>query len=165
MPDINDNQTIDAILMPVTDTQYGEDYRSHFLTMYRDYVASADAVSSRRNTANSFFLTINTGFLGAAGYFDAVSWQLALLQAFVGILFCLVWQKLILSYRSLNSSKFDVIQLIERNLPLAPFTAEEMVQKSGQVIHKALTTTEKHVPLIFGILHILVAISQIGKLL
>ena len=92
-------------------------------------------------------------------------WVRFLALAIDGILFCLVWQKLILSYRSLNSSKFDVIQLIEQNLPLAPYTAEEMVQKSGQTIHKALTTTEKHVPLIFGILHIVVAFSQIGNLL
>jgi len=164
MPDNNQNKAIGAVLMPVPETQYGDNYHSHFLTMYRDYVASADAVSSRRNTANSFFLTINTGFLGAAGYFEAVSWELALLQALVGVLFCVVWWKLILSYRSLNSSKFDVIQLIERKLPLAPYTAEEMVQKSPQFIHRALTKTEKFVPIIFIVLHIGVAASNIGKL-
>lgn len=55
-------------------------------------------------------------------------------------------------------TKFDVIQLMERHLPLAPFAAEEFVQKNNGAGHRRLTSVERYIPAIFAALHILTVI-------
>jgi hypothetical protein len=162
MSEINDDRTVERILLSEPESKYGEDYRAHYLSLYRDYVASADTVSARRNTANSFFLTINSAFLGARGYFEMSDNSLVPVQAAVGVLFCLVWWKLIQSYKSLNGSKFDVIQMMERHLPLAAFTAEELVQHTSPKVHRALSTVESYVPALFGLLHVGAALLSLN---
>lgn len=147
-----------AILLAASKSEYGEGYRDDYLTMYRDYVGSADSISSKREKANAFFLTINTGFLGAKAYLVANSIEAAYIQAIVGLMFCFVWGRMINSYKTLNGSKFDVIQLMERNLPLAPFAAEEFIQDTTPKGHVSLTTIEKWVPAVFAVLHIFGAI-------
>lgn len=146
------------ILLSASQGEYGESYKGDFLTMYRDYVASADNISAKREKANAFFLTINTAFLGASSYFEVNSVEAAYIQALVGLMFCFVWGRMINSYKTLNGSKFDVIQLMERHLPLAPFAAEEFVQKTSPKGHIRLTSVEKLVPGVFALLHIFTAI-------
>jgi hypothetical protein len=156
----NFDQDASQLLMGEDERDYGEDYRDDYLTLYRDYVASADTISSRRATANSFFLTVNTAFLGARGYFNVTSDEGALIQAFVGVLFCLVWARMISSYKTLNSAKFKVIQMMERHLPLAAYTAEEHVYNNSPVKHTALSSVEALVPLFFVLLYAGVAIFR-----
>lgn len=151
-----------GILLSESESDYKGDYKADFLTMYRDYVGSADNISSRREKANGFFLTINTGFIGANAYFDVTSVAAAYIQSFVGLMFCAVWWFMIQSYRTLNASKFDVIQLMEQHLPLAPFAAEEFVQRNSPKGHRSLTSVEKLVPGVFAVLHVLGAIFLIS---
>jgi hypothetical protein len=149
------------ILFAQSETQYSGNYPKDYLRMYRDFVASADAISVRRNTANGFFLTLNTAFLGARGYFEVNGDVFVLIQAVAGVLFCLVWWRMIQSYRTLNGSKFRVIQMMERGLPLAPYTAEEYVNTSGPTLHLALSSVESLVPALFALLHLAVAVHQV----
>lgn len=142
-------------LLSESEDKYGEGYRGDFLTMYRDYVGSSDSISSRREKANAFFLAINTGFIGAQGYFEINSIQAAYIQAAVGLMFCFIWGRMIQSYKTLNGSKFEVIQLMERHLPLSPFKAEEFIQDNGPTKHRSLTSVERWVPAAFAVLHIL----------
>ncbi|HKJ16279.1 MAG TPA: hypothetical protein VJ984_02880 [Xanthomonadales bacterium] len=150
------------ILMAESESDYGEKYRGDYLTQYRDYVGSADNISAKREKANGFFVTVNTGFIGASAYFDVNSVEAAYVQAVVGLMFCFVWGRMIHSYKTLNGSKFDVIQLMERHLPLAPFAAEEFVQKNSPKTHVSLTTVEKYVPGVFAVLHVFSAIFLIS---
>lgn len=147
------------------EARYGDDYRDHYLALYRDFVASADTNSARRNMANSFFLSVNTGFLGIKGYFEVAknelgAFEFTLVQAIVGILFCVVWWLMIRSYRTLNSSKFEVIQMMERRLPLASYTAEWVAQKTARDRHRSLSWVESFVPMLFGALHLAVWLSN-----
>lgn len=157
------DRTLDNVLMSVPATQYGAEYPDHYLTQYRDYVASAESVSTRRNNANSFFLSINTAYFGATGYFQVVDNEFVWVQAAVGALFCLVWWKLIQSYRTLNSAKFHVIQQMEKALPLASFTAEELAYSNGTTVHRALSAVESYVPALFGVLHLVAAILNFNQ--
>ncbi len=154
MPEISEHEVVGDVLTPVSEARYGASYRADVMAIYEMYVASAETISRRRNVANQFFLTINTGFLGAVSYFDVGYQDLAWLPAVVGFLFCLTWQGVIHAYRTLNGSKFEVIQYIEGQLPLAPYTAEWIVQKNGPKRHRALTTVESYVPIIFMVLHV-----------
>lgn len=157
MSDREESRAIE-MLMPQAEDRYGARYRDDFLTIYRDYVASADSISARRTAANSFFVTINTALLGVRGYFDVKSDETVIVLAIVGILISLVWYRMIESYKTLNGSKFRVIQMMERQLPLAPYTAEEYVQKSSPKAHRALSSVEAYVPMLFALLHVAIAI-------
>ena len=150
------------ILLSQPESEYGEKYRNDFLTQFRDYVGSADNISERREKANSYFLAINIGFIGASAYFDINSAQAAYIQAIVGLMICFVWGRMIESYKTLNGSKFQVIQLMERNLPLSPYAAEEFVQDNSPKKHRSLSSVEKWVPGVFAVLHILSAIFLIN---
>ena len=45
--------------MAMNPEKYGEKYKEHLLEQYKLYVEMADRISGRRQTANSFFLSIN----------------------------------------------------------------------------------------------------------
>ncbi|MDX1554894.1 MAG: hypothetical protein R3212_02600 [Xanthomonadales bacterium] len=152
------NQAASEVLLAEPESQYGNQYRSDYLTQYRDYVATADSISARRNAANSFFLTLNTAFLGARGYFEVSGWETVIVQVLVGSLFSFVWWRMIQSYKALNTSKFTVIQLMEQNLPLASYSAEWFVHKNSPDSRSSLSSIESWIPGLFILLHVAVAV-------
>ncbi len=44
-----------------------DDYQAHLLEQYKVYVGMADKISDRRQTANSYFLAVNSGLLAFVG--------------------------------------------------------------------------------------------------
>ncbi len=150
---------IEHNLQGMAEAEYGDAYRDHMLTMYRDFVASADAVSRRRQVANSFFLTINTAIVGLAAeesLASAAGGKVMLVAMVAAVAICVVWSQMIASYRSLNSAKFHVINDWENILPARPYTAEWAAKKAsdGKMV-KTLTRVEGWVPWVFAALHII----------
>jgi hypothetical protein len=84
----------------------------NYFELYKLAVEMADRISARRGTANSFFLTVNTGALAVIGA-ATVRWYLAA----AGIVLCVAWWALLKSYRDLNRAKFGVILAMEEQLP------------------------------------------------
>jgi len=129
------------------------------LDQYRLYVESANQVSARRLTANSFFLSINTGLAALIGYLigkQSMEVTVALLGVpFAGMVLCYVWFRQIRSYRDLNEAKFKVIHIMEESLPFRMFDAEWMALERGENSkkHKPFSDTEKIVPWVFFGLH------------
>ncbi len=140
-------------------SSYGEGYSSDMFTLYRDFVDSAQAISERRSRANQFFLGINTVFVGGVSYAGFDDALLILISAIAGFAICLAWWGSIRSYRTLNSSKFKVIQAMEQHLPAAPYTAEEAAQAAGATRHVILSKWESWVPSIFAALHLGVGLA------
>ena len=101
-------------------SSYGEKYEDHCLEIYKIYVEMADNISARRQSANIFFLIVNTSILGIAGYIGRADsdWILAVNVAAAFI--CYFWYRIIRSYKDMNSGKFRVIHEIEKQLPLSP---------------------------------------------
>src|SRR5438034_3768921 len=84
-----------------------EKYQAHLFDQYKLYVEMADRISSRRQTANSYFLNINTGLLGFAGYVGTRDTSGYLwLVASAGIALSYLWYRLVPSYRDLNTATF-----------------------------------------------------------
>jgi hypothetical protein len=54
--------------MPITQEEYGDNFKPHLLEQYKLYVEMADRISGRRQSANSFFLSVNTAIIAAVGY-------------------------------------------------------------------------------------------------
>jgi len=142
-------------------TPYGlnEKYQAHLLDQYKLYVEMADRISARRQSANSYFLTINTGLVGLIGYVTTKDTSNYLwLVAAAGIALSYLWYRLIRSYRDLNSGKFKVIHFIEKRLPLNPYDAEWEAIGRGEdsKLYKPSTHIEMGVPWVFMLLHAII---------
>src|SRR2546430_429839 len=131
------------------------------LEQYKLYVEMADRISSRRLTANSFFLTINSAIIALGGYAalrfgEPAPSSLGLAASAAGVTLCLLWFRLVKSYRDLNTTKFTVIHEIEKLLPVSPYDAEWQAVGRGTRPSKYLPLThlELLVPWVFAALHI-----------
>lgn len=146
-------------------SEYGECYEAHCVEIYKLYVEMADRISQRRQTANSFFLSINTAVIGAVGYVrfgeeTKVGPEFYVLVALAGLVLCFLWFCLILSYKRMNTHKFAVIHNIEQLLPLAPYDAEWEAAGGSKnwIKHTPFTYIEMLVPWVFFLLHLFVLI-------
>ena len=113
-----------------------DDDTATILSLYNTAVEMADRTTARRAGANSFFLTLNTALAAVVGIvssarkppphgnvpsFDAYG---LVVTAIAGVVLALVWWALLRYYRRLNGAKFDVINKIEKQLPVRPYTDE-----------------------------------------
>lgn len=145
------------ILRGVTADEYGENHAQHVLHIYHGYVQSAERISSRRQRANSFFLTVNTGLVGFIGYLKLVDrpvsaeMSVLILVALTGAASSYLWYRMVRSYRDLNSAKFKIVHEIEQSLPLRPYEAEWELVGRGNDPDRYLpfTRIEAGVPWIF----------------
>ena len=133
------------------------------LTQYRLFVETYETLHMRRQGVNTFFLSVNSLVLAAAGLLlrddslsDLESFMLVCLSGGGGWL-CFVWWQLISSFRQLSKGKFDVIHAIELQLPARMFAAEWVALGRGEEPKKFIpfTTMEKTTPLVFAGLHFL----------
>ena len=123
---------------------------------------------SRRQKTNAFFITVIGSLLAIAGLFVKAgainSGSIAILYGFstVGLLLCNSWRNLIDNYGKLNKAKFDVILRLEKDLGAQIYSAEWIALGKGlrPKKYKSFTSTEKNVPLFFGLL--IVALTVIA---
>ena len=123
--------SIDEDLVGVPQEEYGTEYHAHVLEMYKLYVEMADKISERRQSGNSFFLTLNSAIVTLVGYVklsDSPTTQGGVptlwLIPVAGMMLCSLLYSLIHSYKDINSGKFKVVHAIEKILPLRPYDAE-----------------------------------------
>ena len=138
------------------------------LEQYKLFVNTSEALGQRRQAVNTFFLSVNSLLLAAAGLivldgeFSDLESLVLLCLSTSGFVLCLVWRSLIRSFRQLSAGKFKVIHALERHLPARLFTAEWAALGSGNDprLYKPFTRTESMTPIAFAVLHIaLFAIS------
>ena len=126
------------------------------LEQYRLYLQLLDKVSDRRQSANSFFLSINSGLCALMGYMLSKELPpelrpLLWVIPFPGILISYFWSRLVRSYRNLNYAKFRVVEAMEERLPIAPYTAEAIALRKESKGHRytPLTQLEVWIPRCF----------------
>jgi hypothetical protein len=130
-------QQIEDKLFALPVEKYGDKYIEHLLEQYKIYVESAEKISDRRQKNNEFFLGLNTALVALLGFalsiLDAGKiCYVFLLASVAGIFICYYWHKIILSYKGLNSGKFEVIHLIEKRMPLALYDTEWEILGRGE---------------------------------
>ncbi len=144
--------------------EYGDNYHEHLLEQYKLYVEMADKVSERRQSANNYFLAVNSilvSLFGVLSGFGSTAEQhiLQYFLPFVGLLVSITWATLIRSYRQLNSGKFKIIHKIESQLPAALYDSEwELLGKGQGKQYLPFTHVEQYVPWIFAALYILLMV-------
>lgn len=91
------------------------------LAQWQTCVEMANSVSQRRDTMNSIFVTLNLAIVAAI----SINWDVKSLFILVaGIVFSVIWLLFIRNYKLLNTEKFNVINDIEKKLPVKPFNDE-----------------------------------------
>ncbi len=139
-------------------SEYRGDYNSAVLEQWKTCVEMANSNTEKRNTANSIFITINSAILAVVTFsLDYPS----MLLSIVGIVICALWIRTVKSYAQLSKVKYDIINKIEKYLPMQPHTYEwQELQKTKYV---GLTTIEKLLPIVFIILFSVAILSPIIK--
>ena len=137
---------------------------------YKLIVGTSEALVSRRQQVNTFFLSVNSIILATIGLLireNAASNIVG--PAFVilgmsGMILCFAWSRMILSFRQLNRGKFDVIHALEHRLPARIFAAEWDALGRGEdpSKYKPFTKTESWFPMIMGGLELVVFVVGIG---
>lgn len=138
---------------------------SAILEIFKLYHDSIEKTEEKRQNANSFLLTLSTGILAAVGFVFQKDCApelkpLFFLLPFAGIVTGFFWLKLVHSYRQLNKGKFEILNMIEEQLPLAPYKAEWLALGEGNDNKKyhQITALEKWIPILFISLHCLLSV-------
>ena len=144
-----------------TKETYGDAFGSDLLEQYKLYVQSAENVSARRVASSRYLLTLNAALVALYGIqsasFDQSYWTL--LVPVIGIPVSLLWYLIIKSHSDLNRVKFEVIHEFEQHLPAAMYKHEWWLAGEGRgKTYRAVTTIERWIPILFGVLHIVLAI-------
>lgn len=130
---------------------FGPTYKSVLFDQYKGFVDSADKISARRATANSFMLSLNSTLASLAGFSaslkDRPSWTM--LTAMAGVLLSIVWAQTIAAYSALNAAKFQVIQEFESELPAGPYAREWAIKTPSTT----LSGVERRVPAAFAMVY------------
>ncbi len=155
---------IESALFKTKKEDYGNNYETHYFEQYKLFVEMADRISSRRHSANSFFLSVNTAVIAIIGYIQlahagtsnaGTSSTYYWLVSIAGIALCVIWLALIKSYKDLNRGKFQVVHVLEQRLPVSPYDAEWVVVGEGKSLIKYIpfTIVEMAVPVVFIVLY------------
>lgn len=138
-----------------------EKYRAAVLEQYKLYVEMADRVSNRRGLANTFFLTLNTLLFTLFGVFwkdkpgdVPIALLVLLLVTTVGE--CSAWWMIVRSYRQLNAGKYQVVGLLEEQLPASPYWRAEwqaLGEGTDWRLYMPLTHVEQWVPVLFAAIY------------
>lgn len=137
----------ECVLKDLVNEEFNEE---QLFEQYKLYVEMADHVSERRDKTNRFYLSIITGIISLVSIVFSLTGEHE--SFIILILICCIviswnWYQNILSYKRLNSGKFDVINHIEKKLSAKGFTVEWILVKD-QGYHD-LTNIEKNIPLFF----------------
>jgi len=135
-----------------------------FIREYEIMVDSTMQVTTWRQNANNFYLTVNTALLSVDAYLLTASSHIGLVVGISGIIITILWRATILYYGDLNKVKFNIIHKMEEKLPVALFKDEWTELKKK---HRRITPTriEKWVPIIFLLGYLFVLGSYVYPLL
>lgn len=129
------------------------------LELYKLYVEMADRISQRRQSANNYFLTINTALISLviaslvySRFIKDMSYDftvgLLVGVSLVGLANCWAWHALIMSYKSMNRAKFKVIHNMEEVIGYRPYFDEweHLSRGEDRKVYNKFTDVESRVP-------------------
>lgn len=157
-----DREAVRRALVPNGDPDSPEAQAQYF-ELYRMMVNSSEALVARRQSVNTFFLTMNGLLLTAIGLFvrEGGSGRLQaggiLVLAVAGGALCVAWRSLIISFGQLNTGKFAIINTMERALAASIYAAEWEALERGEnpKVYRSFTSREVFVPIAFGLIYLL----------
>jgi len=144
-------KTIDPLDELFNTSEDLQDNTNLIFDQYKLYVDLADKISARRATTNSFYLTANSFLFVAIGILFSNGLEVVVpIILLIGVFVSVSWWLLIIYYRNLNSSKYKVINEIEKKLPVMGLQIEYeiyKIQKTKFRRVKSLTSIEQWLPI------------------
>lgn len=134
-------------------TEKDEKYYNSLIQQWEKCVDMANATSDKRINSNNAFITLNAALLTALQF--TKGWQDVLISA-VGIAVCVLWGKIIISYRELNKAKYDIIHAIERELPAMPLS-DEWIRITKRKKYSGFSNIERFLPRLFIFLFLIMS--------
>lgn len=152
-----------ATVLNLGRTEYGPSFGEDSTKIYVAYLRFAEAVADRRQRANSFGFAVNSGLAGATAYLEHLGALLTPLLALAGIILTLAWYRQLGAYRLVSRAKFEVIEALERELPVQPYTLEwrRMGAGADPTRYQSLSRLESVVPLVFCGLHLVALVAAL----
>ncbi len=128
--------------------------KNNLLEQYKTYVESADKISDRRINVNTFFITLSSALITVMTIFFSNTYLLLLL-AFLGIIFSTLWFLNLKNYKQINSCKFNIIQDIEKYLPINLYKTEwnNLTKTKSNKKYIPVSKLEMFLPFIFIIIY------------
>lgn len=129
--------------------QEKDDEKDIILQQWQTCVEMANAVSERRDNTNNIFITLNLGIIAAISFI----WDMkSLVLSVAGIFICIGWFLFLKNYRNLNSAKYQVINEMEKYLPIKAFGMEwENARKDRKYLEAS--KLERFYPIIFIVIY------------
>ncbi len=121
----------------------------------------ANSISSRRDSMNNLFVTLNLALIAAT---TAIDNMVFVAIAVAGVAFCIVWRTSIAYYRIINQAKYEVILKIEESLPYQAFDNEWKICKSNENFREG-TVIEKYLSIFFIVNYCLIVVVKIFVLI
>ncbi|MGN8224115.1 RipA family octameric membrane protein [Gracilimonas sp. BCB1] len=157
--------SLNEVLFPTGPPKNIEEKNQAF-DLYKIMVNSSESLVERRQSVNTFFLTMNGAILTAYGLIvkssggDKFSALGIFVLAIAGAILCVAWRSLITSFGQLNRGKFEVINTIEQYLKAAIYAAEWEALGRGEnpKIYRSFTSREIWVPNALILLHVITAL-------
>ncbi|MYE38131.1 MAG: hypothetical protein F4X82_01250 [Candidatus Spechtbacteria bacterium SB0662_bin_43] len=134
--------------------------KEQVLKIYELYLNSIEKISDRRGRAINHFITINSAILLGVGflmrYLAEYEYIDALLSGllFTGFCLCILFYRIIGSYKAMNSIKFEVLNKIEKDFfSVQPYTDEYNLMKQRK--SNRLSGNEKYIFVLFGVMYLI----------
>lgn len=132
-----------------------DDKTEIILVQWQTCVEMANLISQRRDTMNNIFVTLNIAIVTAV----SITWDIkSLFILTIGIVVCIIWILSTRNFKLLNTEKFNVINDIEKKLPVKPFNDEWEKLKHNKK-YKDNTKLEKTLPIMFIVLYVIAIIA------
>lgn len=134
--------------------------KSELLDQYKMFQKSSEDLVSRRQSVNSFYISVNSALVALMGVVMGVVEAPAKLyvmffMSITGIILDISWINILDAYGTLNAAKMKVINLMERKLPVALYDVEwrVMSDKLNNKKYVSFTNSEKRIPRIFSVVY------------
>lgn len=148
-------------------------HKNELLDQYKMFQKTSEDLISRRQSVNSFYISVNSALVGLLGVIMGlveapVKFYVVFFMCIVGLILDISWSSILEAYGPLNAAKLKVINLIEEQLPVALYDVEWriMSDKLNNKKYISFTDSEKRIPKIFALVYgvIMIGIAVIGLL-
>ena len=136
-------------------------HKNELIDQYKMFQKSSEDLVSRRQSVNSFYISVNSALVALIGIVMGLIEMPAkvyvlLFMCITGIVLDFSWIHILDAYGTLNAAKMKVINLIEEQLPVALYDVEwrVMSDKLNNKKYVSFTNSEKRVPRIFAVVYL-----------
>lgn len=142
--------------------------KSELLDQYKMFQKTSEDLVARRQSVNSFYISVNSVMVTLLGVVIGLVENQAKLYFMIflcltGIILDISWISILDAYGTLNAAKMKVINLLEKQLPVALYEVEwrVMSDKLNNKKYVSFTNSEKRIPKLFASIYIIILLTML----